>query len=387
MKISGIQFINYNKLQFLNNYETLKQDNLPAENKTTTMGLWNTENKVKYSYVSAFGKKENRNDITSDHEESYNFKVRSIDNLICPSCGRPMLSSERYEKLKQQINKASEKEYVSILSKYIPYMREVEANVMEEIKDLNGNHPNLTLQELVTKLKLDKLPELESLQLEKLNKMEIYSNDLPDNEKPYLKKAISTAKTKIGLREIQHPFRKKTFIENINALPLENDNDKQNLIKIAESLPSSNESECAWIVKYSGKKKDGEQRNSKDIADRFLMSISTNTDHMLAQDREIGGQDRISNYILMHSGCNTEKANKTFMEWFDEAPDERGFYLQLYFEGVEKAISKGKIDDPRYINYVKRATNMITRLSGGELVFDFKKVKSHEGYSHAGYNY
>lgn len=378
MKIGSVQLINSNKFQFLNNFETLKQDNISAENKTITVSLWNTENKFKYSYIPNFSKVSNPSELPPDHEKPGNFKVRNINGLICPGCGRPMLSAELYEELKQNLNCASEEEYVAILSGYIPYMREVEANVMEEVLDLSSEEPDLTLQELVTELKFKKLPELEGSQLKILNDMAEYSNRMPRNERPDLRDAITAAKVKIELREIKHPFTKQSFVEAIKNLKIHQDkmNHKQILIKMAESLPSSNESECAWIVKYSGLNKEGKQRSSKEIADRILQSISTNTDHMQAQDPHIGGKDRISNYLAMHNGCNGEKGNKKFMEWFNEKPSDREIYIQQYLEGAQNAIDAGEIDDPRYQNYAQDAAETIERLSDGNLIFEFERANS-----------
>ena len=105
---------------------------------------------------------------------------------------------------------------------------------------------------------------------------------------------------------------------------------------------------------------------SYDIALRFLSSSIANTDHIIAYDIE-SNHDDISNYLSMHSACNSQKGNKPFLQWLNEDKSNRLKYLQDYFEKVNDSIKTKKISKKKYKHYVAYATQTIFEASKGQV--------------------
>ena len=69
----------------------------------------------------------------------------------------------------------------------------------------------------------------------------------------------------------------------------------------------------------------------------------------------------------MHKGCNSEKTDKSFNEWFDENPQDRRIYIRSYLKDVKSALDKGKIKDKKYRDYIKDCVENIYNLSEGRV--------------------
>ncbi len=380
MKLSGVKCSSVGfpvNIQF--SAQDKKQNNhLPCDPLVVSYNLWGNKNNSSVQFIPYFSGINNNNEIPFDHEKPNNFKVCTIDKLTCPSCGHFMLPRQIFEEtFKKELDSVPESEYINVLKKYKAYMTQVEANVFEQICKQAKRNPDLGLSELLIELRDEELPKLESIQFAKLEYMKAIGTSIPKNQRYNLYQTIGNAETKIQQRTIKHPFRRKQFIEDIKKLKIHNPKTKEQLIKIAESFPSSNEAECAWIVKYSGKDKKHKQRKDREIAERFLKNATVNTDHMLARD--LNGKDSIYNYMAMHSGCNSDKTNKTFMEWFNEKPAERMAYIQEYLNDVQSAIENNEIDDERYDDYTSKIIETIRKLSNGKLNFVNDKNTSYYG--------
>lgn len=389
MKLNNVQLINpiglpsFGRKKENKKHKVKNSDKKPSRNSDVTANIWGEKSGSFSPYKSyityntykrspaAVVKTEPTSPIDTVHPS--HFKVCNIDKLTCPSCGKPMLPRPLFEEFKKELDYVTEREYIDVLSDYEPYMAEVESNVFREVKAISDDYPNLTLQQAVLKLKDETLPQLEEIQFKKLNQMRYIAEHMARYENYELMKAINDSESKIKQRGIKHPFKKKTFVAEIENLRIDNYKIKQNLVDIANSFPSSSEAECAWIVKYSGRDNNGKKRGSREIAERFLRNSLTSTDHMLAKDPKMGGKNTISNYITMHCGCNSDKTNKTFMEWFNEKPYEREIYIKKYLEEVQAAIDSGELNDPDYKNYIQEACDTIKKLSGGKLNFIIEK--------------
>ena len=128
----------------------------------------------------------------------------------------------------------------------------------------------------------------------------------------------------------------------------------------------------AWIVKYSGKNKHNEDWKSYDIALRFLTSSVANTDHIIAYDIDNNHND-ISNYMAMHNACNSQKSNKSFLQWLNEDKDNRIKYMRQYFDDVSKILDDKKIKKKKYKDYVDYATKTVFEASKGQVkIFEDK---------------
>ncbi len=365
--VSSISFNGIYKNSYLKEAKEQAKTN-PIVNSSITHSIWGAEGKPVFRYIPYFKGSDDSEHLPIGHERPGKFQLCYLDNISCPSCGKPMMSRIVFDEFDQKLQKTPEKDYIQLLEEYEKYMTPVEANVFTKIKPLSKKHPNKTMNELLFKLRDEELPKLEAIQLSRLNEMKKCVNLLPKNEKKKLVETLVNAENRIKARSPKHPFRRKDFIAAIDELRIRNIETKQKLVSTAKLFPSSNESECAWIVKYSSPDKKHQARTNKEIAGRFLCNSKTNTDHMKAQD--LNGEDVIQNYMAMHSGCNTEKANKSFVQWFNEKPEERSIYIQKYFDKVQDLIDNNELDDPRYLDYVKNANETIKEISYGKIDFE-----------------
>lgn len=351
------------------------------QNKTPEKLHIQEQRTVEYSLygnpsVSFEGRKKRTysSELPHKYEKPSKFKIARIPNLTCPACGQKIITRHGYTSFLNKIRTAEEKDYLTILEEYKDYMCPTELEVFNSIKEQadritqKGGVPHIT--EIVKDLRQIKLPELEKIQLDKVEDMRDALETLPPAEKRKLNKKFDTlTEIIVGLNK-KAPFRRKTLIEWVNNCKISDNYVKNELLAIAESFPSSTESACAWIVKNSGKDKQGNDRSPLELAEKLVGIASTSTDHVLARNIELNHDD-ITNYMAMHKGCNSEKTDKSFMEWYNENPHERHIYIRNYLRDVKDAFDKGKIKDKKYKDYIKDCVLNIYNLSKGNV--DFRK--------------
>lgn len=299
-------------------------------------------------------------------ERPGNFKINKFDKVPCPACGKYMLTMEKYDKFTEELDSTNPDEYLNLLEKYKDYMRPVESKVLEDITELSQKTGEKDIRTLIVTLRDTNLPILQKIQKSKLKKMRSLAKTLPDKEKEILLKKLTKLETYIKDKTQEAPFRRKRMIEGIRRTPIKNPHKYKKLQNIADSFPTSKDIDSAWIVKYSGKNKKGEDWSSKDIAKRLLEFSVPNTDHILAYST-YKHHDEIPNYMSMHSGCNGQKGDKSFPQWVNEDKTLRINSLSAYFETVKELISSGKLNDSRYKNYVANATQNISEASKGSV--------------------
>ncbi len=375
---------------------TVSIKNNPLTKSAVEYSIWSTKpnkisNNIFNSSIVFCGRKTKKrtlpyikiqNDL--DSESTTNFLIKDLPGLHCPACGKPLINSSLYDIFLDRLYNSSESQYISILEDYEKHLQPMEKKIFQEIKDTVGNNPNKPLRAILKMLRNENLPILQKQQLKILDEMKEYvttSRDLKKEDKAKIYNIMYTNKSKI-LQTNESSFQRKMLISSIQESGISNNKAKRDLLKISYKLPGSTNSISSWIVKYSGKDKSGKPYSSKDIAIALLDTAKTNVDHMLAKNVVMkgvingeSGKNEISNYLPMHTGCNSAKSNITFIEWYNQSPQDRESYLTEYFIEVQKAINKGKIKDARYKNYVDNAINKIKRITNGVVKIDIEYIK------------
>lgn len=300
-------------------------------------------------------------------EKSGNFLISRFNDIPCPACGRNMMNRNLYDKIEQDLSEIEPDQYLEHIGKYKQYMRPVEESVYNELVELSEKEDDKDVRSLVCKLREQKLPQLQKIQQQQVKKMRILARMLPEEEKAVVLEKATGLEKIIFKTNSESPFRRKIMLDGISKISISNPKKKKKLEHIAQEFPVSSDMDSAWIVKYSGKNKKGEDYSSKDITLRLIYSSVANTDHILAYDIENNHND-ISNYISMHNGCNSLKSNKTFLQWLNEDKENRIGYLQRYFESVDKLIKGRQIKNKKYKNYVAYATETIADVSKGQVL-------------------
>ena len=278
-----------------------------------------------------------------------------------------MLNQTKFDKIAQELASLPPDKYLECLGKYTEYMRPVEESVYKEIFKLSQKSGNSKdIRTLLVSLRNAKMPILQDVQMRQIKKMRTLAKSLPDDEAKVLFNKIDDLQKIIKKNNPTAPFRRKIMIDRISKIKIRNPKKYEKLQQIAKNFPTSSDMNSAWIVKYSGKNKQNVDWASYDIALRFLSSSVANTDHIIAYDIE-NNHDDISNYLSMHSACNSQKGNKPFLQWLNEDKKNRIKYLQDYFESVSEIISSKKIKKKKYKDYVANATQTIFEASKGQV--------------------
>ena len=303
-------------------------------------------------------------------EKSGDFYVARFNNLPCPACGKKMINLSMFGQIASELAQLKPEEYLDCLGKYTDYMRPVEESVYNELTELSkiqGNSKDI--RTLLVQLRNQKLPTLQKVQMKTVNKMRRLARTLPDDEQAVLENKIKSLVGLIRKTNSEAPFRRKIVLDRISKIKIRNPYKYDKLQRIAKTFPTSSDMNSAWIVKYSGKNKFNQDWDSYSIALRFLSSSIANTDHIIAYDID-NNHDDISNYMAMHSACNSQKGNKSFLQWLNEDKTNRIKYMKEYFDDVYDLVTSKKITKKKYKHYVAHATQTVFEASKGQIKID-----------------
>ncbi|MBQ9244738.1 hypothetical protein IJ182_00555 [bacterium] len=299
-------------------------------------------------------------------EKSGDFYIARFSDIPCPACGKKMLNLNKYNAIADELSTLEPDEYLDCIGKYKEYMRPVEESVYDEILELSKKSGTKDIRTLLVKLREKKLPLLQKQQLKTVNKMRALARTLPKDEQIVLNNKIKALVGLIRKTNSEAPFRRKIVLDRISKIKIRNHHKYDKLQRIAKTFPTSADINSAWIVKYSGKNKYNDDWKSFDIAKRFFSSSVANTDHIIAYGIE-NNHDDISNYLAMHSACNSQKGNKSFLQWLYEDKANRITHLREYFDVIDDMIKSKRIKKKKYRNYVAHATQTIFEASKGQL--------------------
>ena len=318
-------------------------------------------------------KRTNGTDKKNLAEKSGDFAICRFPDITCPSCGKKMLTKNQISKITEELSKCSPDEYLEYIGRYREYMRPVEESVYDEILGISAKKgASKDIRTLLVSLRDTKMPVLQQAQMRQVKKMKSLAKTLPDDEKKVLLAKLKSLQQIIKKNNASAPFRRKIMIDRISKIKIKNPKKYQKLQNIAKGFPTSSDMNSAWIVKYSGKNKHNKDWKSYDIALRFLTSSVANTDHIIAYDIDNNHND-ISNYMAMHNACNSQKSNKSFLQWLNEDKDNRIKYMRQYFDDVSKILDDKKIKKKKYKDYVDYATKTVFEASKGQVkIFEDK---------------
>ncbi len=361
MKISALTY-SYN----IRTPKVSKNDTVNC-NEQKTYNKIAQNNNAYYYPINFFGQK--RTFQTSKPnlaEKSGNFALCKFSDLTCPACGKKMLNQTKFTKFADELATLPPEKYLEYLGNFTDYMRPIEHSVYNELCHEAQKKKSTDIRELLVSLRDTKLPVLQEAQMRQIKKMISLAKSLPADEEKILMDKIKQLKAEVKATKSSAPFRRKVMIERISKVKIKNKRKYDKLQKIAKNFPTSTDMNSAWIVKYSGKNKYGDDWDSYSIALRLLEFSVSNTDHIIAYDLD-NNHDDISNYMAMHSACNGQKANKPFLQWLNEDKNNRIKYMREYFEGADKLISSKKLSKKKYRKYVAYATQTVFEASKGQV--------------------
>lgn len=376
--------VSLSTLQNLDNKMKYATSPIKPENKPSTDGyapvtanLWGAKqgNSVAWNYgafIPDFGRISN-NPANLDSKEAdtqSGFKLSQLTHpLTCPDCGKPIMTKPIFTAIKEELNNADEKTYLSVVESHSEFLYPQEQKILKNLQTVQKKNPDAKITDIVKNEREKRLDKLERQQFKVLDKLEEMAEVLPYEDRSKIHGLIDMSSKIIFQRQNTYAFQRSKFIELADNLDLSKPETKAEVHKLASKLPSSMNNEDAWYVKYGGLDNKKKERTSRDIAERLIAPTYTNTDHIHPHD--LGGLDAVSNFWLMHARCNIIKTNKPFNEWLNEDKENRIQYIKQYLTEAQNAIdeSTDKKIHPKYDNYAAKIAKTIKEETKGEVDF------------------
>lgn len=288
------------------------------------------------------------------------FKLKELEEIPCPSCGKPMLQSTEIRRFVDKISTQTGEDLISTLQEYTDLYRPIEAQAVKEIIDMAEKFPDDDLSALVKYAGVKHSSNLVKEQVRILKRIEGLGGNLKKDEKIKLSECVRSAikfAKMTGNKDGDH-FGRKQFIGDLYELTEGFSNEKivRDIRKTALDLPSSTSSLSAFFVKYS-------RENVEKIATRFLSPMTATTEHI--KPISLGGEDDTANYLVECTDCNSKRGNMPYEEWFKIMP-QMPQNLQTYLDTMDKIIKTYNLKG--YENYVKDIAETIEQETNGKLV-------------------
>lgn len=307
---------------------------------------------------------------TIEADTQSGFKLSSLDMpMICPDCGKPIMTKPIFAGIKAELDAADESTYLSVVEKHNEFLLPQEENIISLIKETKAKNPEMTIREIVEKERNKRFDKVEAAQYKVLDKIEEIGEVLQYEDRSKIHGLAFVSSNIIFERQNNYAFQRSKFIELVEKLDLKDTEAKAKIRELAEEMPSAMENEDAWYVKYGGLDKKKEPYSSRAIAEKLLAPAYTNTDHVHPWNR--GGYDAVSNFWLMHARCNIIKTDKPFTEWLNEDRENRVDYIGQYLRDAQKAIDESKDPKmhPKYDLYSAKLAKTIYYETNGEVDF------------------
>ena len=386
MYINGLNAANYvansEKLRYSTKpIETVKKDNVDGY-APVTANLWGAKTSSSpvsmadfTAYIPSFGASRATNNpddldpIEADTQSK--FRLSSLDfPMICPDCGRPIMTKPIFTEIKEELANANEKTYLDVVESHKEFLFPQEENILKFLQEQKAKYPNKSISKIVRSERQKRIGQIEKQQYQVMDSIGKFSDTLPDDERKLVRTVLFATGDEIFKRNYDFEYQRYEFITKIGEMDIKDKAVKEKLLALAAKMPSAANDESAWFVKYGAyNKKTGEYRSSEEIAQKLLAPAYTNTDHVHPWNR--GGLDAVSNFWLMHARCNIIKTDKPFSEWLDEDRDNRVGYIKQYLTDAQKAIDES--DDPKmhpkYDLYSAKLAKTIYYETNGEVDF------------------
>lgn len=306
-------------------------------------------------------------------EEKFNkvfFRKLANEHLPCAYTGIEMISAAQISKLKDShIFSQNSPDVIKELKKFEQSLFPVEKEVFQTLEELAKTHPDKNLQEL---LKI-KFPEAEKSLIQKqtalLNDINMEIRSLPKDEYLELRNIIQESFDKIFE---PHPkpedrFRRKALLYKLRATNISDQKVKDNITKIAEKLPNSQNSVDAFIVKYSEpyrirfeyKVPHKIPQNDEEIVLRLLEPAFASDEHIYPQTLYNAARKKNQNInqqritILTSKFINEQKKDTLFDDFAQTSQYDVATNVQNHINKLikinQKWLKQGKTNDAKLL--------------------------------------
>ena len=380
MQINAVWANSLQKLDKMNNAtKTIEPQAKSTEGYApVTANLWGTKTAgVNFNYGAFIpdfgGSRPTNNPVGFDKMEAdtqSGFRLSTLEHpVICPDCGRPVMTKPIFAAIKGELDQADESSYLNVIENHSEFLYPQERKILNKLESVKAKKPDMTIRDIVAQEREKRLDKLERQQYKVLDKIGELAEVLPYEDRSQVDGLLKTSTTIIFGRESNYAFQRGKFIELANSLNMHDEKAKKQVLKLAEKLPSSMNNEDAWYVKYGGVDGKKQPYTSRAIAEKLVAPTYTNTDHI--HPWNLGGLDATSNFWLMHARCNIIKTDKPFVEWLNEDRENRTEYIKEYLTSTQEAINESKDPKmhPKYDLYAAKIAKTIYYETNGEVDF------------------
>jgi hypothetical protein len=147
-----------------------------------TANLWGekkADNKVSYAYgayIPNFGAARPTNNpadlpaIEADTQSG--FRLSTLEHaVICPDCGRPVMTKPIFANIKEELNNANESSYLNVIQNHEEFLYPQEEKILKHISKIQEENPDLTVRQIVQNEREHRLNKLEDQQFKVLDKI------------------------------------------------------------------------------------------------------------------------------------------------------------------------------------------------------------------------
>ncbi len=303
--------------------------------------------------VTFCGKKHAKNSTASQSAPlRVNFStLKEIKGLTCIYCGAQMLTPSLKYELTEKIAAATGEKLISELTKSKKYLSGWKKNIATEIMNLANTYPDENIQELMRRLVDNCKLELESEQLNICNNIrQKYENSFSTKtEKTLFDSILQETEQWITGKNQYGDFKRKIFLYELGQilyLPIfRNKQITKQILKDAEQMPHSFESESAFVVKYY-------KRSPGEIAAQLFYERTPTIEHI--KPKTAGGSNDTENLAIACAKCNnTLRSNMPIPIFVSKHPEIIGNIRKnlariLSYEEVSPTTQKTQRKKTRY---------------------------------------
>lgn len=272
-----------------------------------------------------------------------------------------LLRAETQDKLdyKPVVVRFSSKEFKYKLSKIRDYVA--------QRKDLKSDS---TMQKLIKEA--ESLPSSSSYNaIEKQKKIieniNILLQTSPLSKNEQLNDLIQVSRDRLNNKKVVVPFSRKTFLYELDKLTSDIPNKalRDEMLNLAETLPTSSNSLSAFIVKI-------QNETSEKIAYRILDPSMASVEHLTPAS--LGGEDELYNFACASRKENTERGNLLFATQLKKRPKTK-IYAQKQMDKLIELANQGIFKKCKMpLSYIEDLKNTMYEKSQHRIVLDTSKL-------------
>ena len=284
-----------------------------------------------------------------------------------------MISGSEMNRIADRLSQCNNlKEKLFVLSKYAKNMQPVEHRIYDRISYFIDSDPESDLNDFFSDNYAYHLAKLKLEEFKVIDRVDTKSALLSTGTQLNLRKETTRCREQILNSTKDVFFKRKTFLAALRSISAKNPYEERVLSEIrnlALFLPTSASSENAFIVKYS-------DREEQEVLKRLVIGSVATIEHVKPHSR--GGEDTISNFLLVSNNGNRYRENVPLSVYIDRNPNIPE-YCQIQIEEIISNIHNGGFKGNESYPYKIKKT--LFEESEGRILLDLSNYRISESAS------